>query len=323
MPQDSVYLIQHSNDTSILPDTVKALLNALSDSVKVISIPASKNGAFNHNSKEGLSLATTVYLGAIVVVIVIPIFAKYIRSEVLRKRRERDYQSKEVVFDNILQQYNPYYKSLQAEDRKRFMNRAIHFMGAKDFRYIDLQPEEMMPLLISGAAVQLTFGLHNYLLDYFKTIYVLRDNYRYGFNIMPFEGHVNGEGIYLSWNNFIREYKDYSDGQNVGLHELAHALTYVNFTVHDGMDRNFHDKFKDFSQVARPVFERMQSGKASLFDTYAATNYQEFWACCIETFFERPEEFKKQIPDLYFALCRLLNQDPLTPEKIISLYETA
>ena len=78
-------------------------------------------------------------------------------------------------------------------------------MGSKDFKYIDIQPEEMMPLLISGAAVQLTFGLNNYLLDYFKTIYVLRDNYRYGLYNMPFEGHVNEEGIYLSWNNFIRE----------------------------------------------------------------------------------------------------------------------
>jgi Mlc titration factor MtfA (ptsG expression regulator) len=67
----------------------------------------------------------------------------------------------------------------------------------------------------------------------------------------------------------------------------------------------------------------MQAGEASLLDKYAATNYQEFWAVCIETFFERPEEFKKQMPNLYFALCHLLNQDPLTPKKIISLSETA
>ena len=196
-------------------------------------------------------------------------------------------------------------------------------MGSKDFKYIDIQPEEMMPLLISGAAVQLTFGLNNYLLDYFKTIYVLRDNYRYGLYNMPFEGHVNEEGIYLSWNNFIREYNDYSDGQNVGLHELAHALTYVTFSVQEGMDKTFHDKFKDFSKVARPVLEQIQSGETNLLDKYAATNYQEFWAVCIENFFERSVEFREQLPSLYFALCHLLNQDPLTPRKRISLDQTA
>jgi hypothetical protein len=208
MPQDSVHLIQYSNDTSSLPDTVKALSNALPDSDKVISIPVPKNESLHHGDHPGLGPAASIYLGVILIVIVIPIFARYIRSQVLKKRREKDYQSKEVVFDNFLYRYNPYYKNLQPEERKRFMDRTIHFMGSKDFKYIDLQPEEMMPLLISSAAVQLTFGLRNYLLDYFKTIYVLRDNYRYGFYNMAFEGHVNEEGIYLSWNNFIREYKD-------------------------------------------------------------------------------------------------------------------
>lgn len=48
---------------------------------------------------------------------------------------------------------------------------------------------------------------------------------------------------------------------------------------------------------------------------------QEFPAVCAETFFERPVSFKKQIPDLYLALCSLLNQDPLTPAKLLSPLE--
>ena len=323
MPQDSVYIINNAGDTSGLPDSVKAALNDLPDSFKAILTDAQHRTNTPHDDNQSLGLAISIYLSIIVAVIIIPIFARHIRSQFLMKKRVKDYESKEVVFDNILHHYNPYYRSLSIEDRTRFMNRVIHFMGSKDFKYIDIQPEEMMPLLISGAAVQLTFGLSNYLLDYFKTIYVLRDNYRYGLYNMPFEGHVTDDGIYLSWNNFIKEYNDYSDGENVGLHELAHALTYVNFTVQEGMDRAFHDKFKDFSKIARPVFEHMQSGEINLLNKYAATDYQEFWAVCAETFFERSEEFRKQIPDLYFALCDLLNQDPLTPHKIISLDETA
>ena len=129
---------------------------------------------------------------------------------------------------------------------------------------------------------------------------------------------MSEDGIYLSWTHFIREYTDYSDGQNVGLHEMAHALTYVNFAVQDGRDNSFHDHFTEFSAVARPIFERMQAGESTLLDPYAATNYQEFWAVCIETFFERSTTFRRQLPELYFSLCSLLNQDPLTPNKILN-----
>jgi hypothetical protein len=61
----------------------------------------------------------------------------------------------------------------------------------------------------------------------------------------------------------------------------------------------------------------MQAGESTLLGAYAATSYQEFWAVCIETFFERSSAFRKQQPELYHSLCYLLNQDPLTAEKIL------
>jgi Mlc titration factor MtfA (ptsG expression regulator) len=241
-----------------------------------------------------------------------------------RKRRLRQlYEDKHLDYDALLSRYNPYYKSLSDAGRDRFLQRVLHFIQAKKFEYIDIEPEETMPLLISATAIQLTFGLDNYLLDHFRTIHILKDKYRYGIYKQPFEGHVSEEGIYFSWNHFFREYTDYSDGQNVGLHEMAHALTYVNFVVQDGRDNTFHDHFSEFSTVARPIFDRMQAGESNLLDPYAATNYQEFWAVCIETFFERSNAFKKQLPELYSALCTLLNQDPLTSDKLLNIDSAA
>jgi len=51
--------------------------------------------------------------------------------------------------------------------------------------------------------------------------------------------------------------------------------------------------------------------------SYAATNYQEFWAVCVENFFERPSSLKIQLPELYAAICKLLNQDLLEPGIIL------
>jgi Mlc titration factor MtfA (ptsG expression regulator) len=243
------------------------------------------------------------------------LYRLYLRVQ--NEKRGRIYASRYDDFDLLLARYNPYYRSLSDTGRQRFLKRVLLFMEAKKFEYIDLEPEESMPLLISAAAVQLTFGLEHFRLDYFRVIHILKDKYRYGLYTVPFEGHVSEDGIYLSWTHFVREFTDYSDGQNVGLHEMAHALTYVNFTVQEGRDNTFYHRFTEFSAVGRPIFERMQAGEHTVLDPYAATNYQEFWAVCIETFFERPTPFRRQLPELYFSLCSLLNQDPLTPVKIL------
>ncbi len=247
----------------------------------------------------------------------IAFLSRMIHSWSGKKKLHQLFQEKHQDYDDLLSRCNPYYKSLTRAGKDRFLNRLLHFTRVKKFEYIDIEPEESMPLLVGAAAIELTFGLEHYLLDFFDTIRILRDKYRYGAYKMPFEGHVSEDGIYLSWAHFLKGCTDYSDGQNLGLHEMAHALTYVNFSVHSGRDKAFHVYFSKFSTVARPIFDRMQAGETNLLDPYAATNYQEFWAVCIETFFERTTSFRRQLPDLYFSLCALLNQDPLTPDKVL------
>jgi Mlc titration factor MtfA (ptsG expression regulator) len=239
------------------------------------------------------------------------------RLEIRARRLKEIYLTRQKAYDALLQQYIPYYRNLDASLKERFLKRTVEFMAVKKFTFVDMLEEEHMPLLISAAAVQLTFGLQNYLMDHFNTIYVMRQDYRYGLYNVPFQGHVNDDGIYLSWNNFLRAYADYTDGDNVGLHEMAHALAYVNFTANDGVDEGFKSRFYKFSRVGRKVFTRLQNGETTMLGSYAATNYQEFWAVCVENFFERPESFKIQLPELYNAMCNLLNQDMLTANLLL------
>jgi len=168
-----------------------------------------------------------------------------------------------------------------------------------------------MPILISAVAIQLTFGLDKYMLNYFNDIYVLKDDYHYGFYSRPFMGHVDQSGIYLSWDNFIKGITGQTPNCNVGLHEMGHALAYVTFITETEEDKHFKKEFKNFSKVARPIFATMQEGRRNLLGEYAAVNYHEFWAVSVETFFENPVCFKHDLPELYQAMRNLLRQDPL------------
>jgi len=210
-----------------------------------------------------------------------------------------------------LRTHNIYYRSLSLDNQARFLRRVMDFMRYKEFKYIDLEPDPMIPLLISAAAVQLTFGLTDFRLDFFEKIYVSGSAYQVHWHKQAFQGHVSLQGIYLSWDHFFHGYQEYDDGHNVGLHEMAHALTYGAMMGRTTMEKSFRSKFKEYAQAAYPILMRMRNGEDSVLDRYAATNFHEFWAVSIETFFEKPLLLKTCEPALYNALCQLLNQDPL------------
>lgn len=227
------------------------------------------------------------------------------------KRQFKSFLSQEPFYHSIITRHLRYYNRLTLEEQRKFLFRVFLFRKAKRFHYIEVNESAEMPILISATAIQLTFGLDKYLLNYFRDIYVLKDDYHYGFYSRPFQGHVDHSGIYLSWDNFMKGVNGLSPNCNVGLHEMGHALTYVTFITQTEEDKHFKKEFKNFSKVARPIYESMQRGARNILGDYAGTNYHEFWAVSVEVFFENPIRMRHELPELYAAMSRLLKQDPL------------
>ena len=227
------------------------------------------------------------------------------------RRQQRKFIANETFYHSIVSKYIRFYNKLGLEDQRKFLFRTFLFKKARKFHYIEVKESAEMPILISAVAVQLTFGLDKFMLNYFNDIFVLKDDYHYGFYSRPFMGHVDQSGIYLSWDNFIKGISGLTPYCNVGLHEMGHALAYVTFITETEEDKHFKKEFKNFSKVARPIFTRMQEGNRNLLGEYAAVNYHEFWAVSVETFFENPVCLRQDLPELYTAMSRLLRQDPL------------
>lgn len=227
-----------------------------------------------------------------------------LEQEVEMLRQEIDF------YHQVISRHIPYFNYLQPKEQMRFIQRTYYFLHSKQFHYHGLEATAEMPVLISAAAVQISFGLRKYRLSFFRHIHVRAD--AYSIDEMPglYIGHVAPRSIHISWKHFLHGYADESDNVNVAIHEMAHALHYENFLPDTQVDWDFRTAFEKFQQVTGPAFVEMWRGKPSYLRPYAYTNAQEFWAVTLEAFFENPHGLKKYMPQLYAMVSRVLNQDP-------------
>jgi hypothetical protein len=233
---------------------------------------------------------------------------------------EQEIAVSDTLFDSyctVIGSLIPYFNELSPDGKKNFVKRAHHFRSIKKFHFVGMEQNEETAILVSASAVQVTFGLKNYLLSHFENIHVLADAYQMENDTEIYVGHVAPEGIYLSWKHFLFGYMKQNDNVNVAVHEMAHALLYNNFFAQYGMDTHFRMNYEHFSTTTGPILAQVITNRHSYLRSYAFSNLHEFWAVSVEAFFDNPQGLRKNMPELYTSLCRVLNQDPLSKNKVI------
>ena len=220
-------------------------------------------------------------------------------------------QFSDEVLTSILTKRNSYFVKLTDRNKGIFLDRVNQFMHHRTFVIFDNKGFREMPVLISGAAVQLSFGLTRFMLPNYTVINVYPQEFLRVSSLHFLEGNVQGNCINFSWKHFLDGFAIYDDGQNVGLHEMAHALYAQTFLIDDNTDKVFEGNFHLFNNCGKTVFDEECTKISGLYSDYAKTKFQEFWAESIELFFEKPTELKELYPELYQALCSILNQDPV------------
>ena len=218
-------------------------------------------------------------------------------------------------YSPIISSLLPYFNQLNESNKQKFLKRVYNFRKSKSFHFHGLDAQEEIMILVSAASIQTSFGLINYLLPFFKEIYILSDAYQALEAKELYIGHVSPTGIYISWKHFVQGFADYSDGMNVALHEMAHALYHESFSKETGIDWDFRKDFEKLPAVFGPIMTRAIVEKKSYLRGYAFTNFHEFWAVSVEYFFENSQGLKDNLPQLYTILCDTLNQDPLRPNE--------
>lgn len=227
------------------------------------------------------------------------------------------YDGEQLAIDNsdvrnILLKRFPYYQPLAPELKLVFENRIKRFIASKSFIIPGDKTYKEVPVLLAAAAIQLTFGLKEFELPWFRYIRIHSEEYFADDpNVLRvLAGHVEQNIITVAWNHFLKGIEDDHDGVNVGLHEMAHALYYQHVIAHKGKKKVFIQELSEVMEESEEIYTLKHKYKV-LYSEYAYKNLQEFWAESIEIFFERPEAMKICYPELFENLKELLNQDPL------------
>jgi Mlc titration factor MtfA (ptsG expression regulator) len=224
-----------------------------------------------------------------------------------------------VDYKNLLSAHVAYYRNLDPVGKDRFEKKIKEFLGYIRITGVGTAVEDLDRLLVASSAVIPIFGFPEW------RYYNLRDVYLYPntFNADDFAtagkerdvlGMV-GEGpvqlLMILSKPALYEGFDTSHGkENVGIHEFVHLLDKEDGAV-DGLPEALLER-----QYAVPWLNLMaenitaiKAGRSDL-NIYGATNNAEFLAVAAEYFFEQPDLFRRNHPELYELLTRIFHQRP-------------
>jgi MtfA peptidase len=206
------------------------------------------------------------------------------------------------------------YKLLSETGRELFEKRVCRFIAMKNFRSGKSIPHitDEMRIMVAASAIQLTYGYPDVYFNHFKTIILFAEEYYSSITGYYHEGEVNAGGaIVLSWKNFMSGYNNPTDGRNLALHEMAHALRLTNIVDNEEYDFIDRKTMQLFEKEAIFEIKKTENGENTFFRSYSAANLQEFFSVAVECFFEQPVEFREYNPTLYQLLSRILKIDLL------------
>ncbi|WP_295337812.1 zinc-dependent peptidase [Flavobacterium sp.] len=210
----------------------------------------------------------------------------------------------------ILMQKFEFYRKLSDKHKVYFRHRLASFIRKYEFISREgFQIDKEVQTHIAGTYIMLTFGMRRYLLDAFDKIIIYPEEYYSGHSEDYHKGEFNPrlKAVVFSWKHFTEGYQIDNDNLNLGIHEFSHVIHHHSLRSNDGSSLTFRKHYgKLYEQVNHPP-NRQRLIDSDYFRIYAFTNPFEFVSVIIEHYFETPEEFRSQFPELFHLVSKMLN----------------
>ncbi len=172
-----------------------------------------------------------------------------------------------------------------------------------------------LPLLEFGAE-----GLHGWsqLIVYPDAFRVQRDHIDAAGVLHQQDDELSGEAwdagpLILSWADVCADLDEPDAGCCVAVHEMAHKLDMLDGVI-DGtppLPRDWQRAWaRDFQSAYDAFVMRVDTGRKTAIDPYAAEATDEFFAVCSEYHFSAPHLLREQMPAISAHLARFYGRSP-------------
>jgi Mlc titration factor MtfA (ptsG expression regulator) len=261
---------------------------------------------------------TEVLFGVAIVLFVFLIFMRSKDEKLERLKRNRkkvatpiNFKESDLIVNSLGNRFS-YYNSLSELGKRKFVQRCAAVLRILKFEGKEnLEVTLDMKVTVAAAFSQVSFGLNNYVPDYLHTVWIYPDTFFIPEIGKQLKGGITPNGyMAVSWKDLNEGFQLHYDGFNLGLHEVAHAFK-IDAQHHQTEEDFFAYYINRWLALTQAEYNKIRSGVSSSFREYAGTNPHEFFAVCVEHFFEVPEAFHQELPDIYNHLCVLLNQNTL------------
>ena len=252
-------------------------------------------------------------LGIIFIVLVLIMGSNYgaeVQEHFRGFSRHRKSKSK-IKFDHISHEiliaHVEFYVKLPEHHQIQFRKDVAWFLSCTKVSGVGIPVNHVDEHLVAASAIIPIFHFEHWENYELHEVLLFRGSFNFEFEtdapdsaILGLVGTGKMEGkMALSIEALYEGFLNKEDRQNTAVHEFIHLLDKADGRV-DGMPKQLisYSYALPWLNLIRHKMGQVQNGQSDI-DPYAGISLAEFFAVSCEYFFERPEEFQKNHPELY------------------------
>ena len=223
-------------------------------------------------------------------------------------------------YKELLSQHISYYKRLNAKNKVRFEEKIKEFLGYVRIDGIDTTVNDLDKLLVASSAVIPVFGFDKWKYYNLRNVLLYPGSFNkdeflaagYEQNTLGMIGNGPMQQVMILSKPALHfGFQIEPPKANTGIHEFVHLLDKEDGDV-DGLpeallNRKYNSKW---IALVNKNIETILIGQSDI-NSYGASNKAEFLAVASEYFFNQPELFKENHPELFDLMCLIFNQNPM------------
>ena len=226
-------------------------------------------------------------------------------------------------YRDLLQDYVPFYASLDEDGQKQFETRLQKFLWATRITGVNAEVEDLDRVLIGAAALIPVFFIPDWEYVNLREVLVYPGSFNQDFEQHGHERTITGmvgtgplQNVMILTKWELRQGFIHSESQhNTAIHEFIHLIDKMDGTL-DGvpeilLERKYVAQWK---MLLENTIHDIRNGSSDI-NPYGATSPVECFAVVSEYYFKQPDLFEQRYPELHNMLRRIFVRQRTGPSK--------